>query len=119
MERRPRTACDGSELALRLQHLAPAIHPRLEIDVMRPVQLAGLLVLDIGRLGHLVAGTPHPAPGRRGLFLRHSHRSSPTHGPAAGGPEVAAAYTGRHQFWPEIFVSPSRARPPRQVIDPG
>src|SRR5215207_4801291 len=40
----------GSGLALGAQHLAAAIHARLEVDMVRTAKLARILVLDIGRL---------------------------------------------------------------------
>src|SRR5215831_12700030 len=45
-----------SGLFLRLEDLAAAVHAGLEIDVMRPAQLAGILVLDIGRLLQRIRG---------------------------------------------------------------
>jgi hypothetical protein len=42
-------------LGLYFQHLAALVHAGLQIDVVRTAQLAGILVLDIGRALERVA----------------------------------------------------------------
>src|SRR5271163_1271283 len=46
---------------LRLQDLAPPIHPAFEVDVMGAAQFARVLVLDIGRGLEGVGGAAHAA----------------------------------------------------------
>src|SRR5579875_874700 len=66
---RPRTSGFG----LRLQYLAALVHARLEVDVVRSTQFAGILVLDISRPLERIGGTAHAATRRGDLLLRHSH----------------------------------------------
>src|SRR5712691_6279001 len=63
----------ASHVLLGLEHLPAAIHAGLEIDVVRPAQLAGILVLDVGRLRERVGGTAHPAARRRCFSFRDGH----------------------------------------------
>src|SRR5438477_2939776 len=44
---------------LRLQDLPALIHSGLQVEVMRPPQLAGILVLDIGRLFQRIRRAAH------------------------------------------------------------
>src|SRR5215470_15587179 len=67
-----------SNLRLGLEHLPAAIHAGLEIDVMGPPQLAGVLVLDVSRRLQRVGRTPHAASRRRGFSFRDGHGQSPT-----------------------------------------
>src|SRR2546430_7227536 len=69
--------CDAvSDLGLRLEHLAAAVHAGLEIDVMRPAQLARILVLDIGRPRQGVGRAAHAAARRRCFSFRDGHGAS-------------------------------------------
>src|SRR5271163_145393 len=55
------------------QHLAAAIHPGLEVDVVWTAQFAGILVLDIGWRLKRIGRSAHAAPRRRSLSFRHGH----------------------------------------------
>src|SRR5579864_8552864 len=69
----PGGAPEPLRLGLLVQHLPAAIHAGLEIDVVRAAQLAGILVLDIGRPLQCVGGATHAALGGRRFSLRHGH----------------------------------------------
>src|SRR5262250_1656988 len=62
-----------SGLFPRLEDLPAAVHAGLEIDVMRPAQLARILVLDIGRPRQRIGGAAHPPPRRRCFSFRDGH----------------------------------------------
>jgi len=71
-----RAGCSGLSLFFDLQHLAPAITARFEIDMVRPAKLARFLVLDIGRGFQRVVGTPVIALHARGFSFGNSHRGA-------------------------------------------
>src|SRR5215472_2372714 len=56
-----------------LEHLPAFVHAGLEIDVMGPAALAGILVLDVGRSLERIRRPAHPAPGGRCFSFRDSH----------------------------------------------
>lgn len=67
------TAQNGS-VFFRRQDLLAAIHAGLQVDMVRTAQLAGVLVLDIGRGADGIMATAHAALGRGGFALRDRHR---------------------------------------------
>src|SRR3954449_1461739 len=80
MEPSPRGAAgpgrrSGLDL-LRREHLPALILAGLQINVMRPAELAGILVLDIGRRLQRIGGTAHAPAGRRGFLLWSGHGSN-------------------------------------------
>src|SRR6202012_3886306 len=56
-----------------LQNLPALVHAGLQIEVMRTTQLAGVLVLDIGRLLQRIRRTAHASPRRRCFSSRNGH----------------------------------------------
>src|SRR5262249_28496248 len=62
-----RSGSAPSDFLFRLEHLAAAIHAGLEIDMVRAAQLAGILVLDIGRRREGVGRAAHAAERGRGV----------------------------------------------------
>src|SRR6476661_2351228 len=76
---------------LRLQNLPALILAGLEVDMVRPAQLAGILVLDISRFLQGIGGTAHPATGGRGFSFWNGHCSISSNGRrrrARKGPSV-------------------------------
>src|SRR5687768_7322227 len=67
----------GLEAGLGLEDLAAAIGAGLQVDVMRPVEFARILVLDISGPGLRMPGAAEAAFHGRGLSLRYGHRFSP------------------------------------------
>ena len=74
-----------SGLSSGLEHLAALVHAGLQIDMVWAPQLAGILVLDIGRPLERIGGAPHAAPGGRCFSFRDSHDGSPLRCWADGG----------------------------------
>src|SRR5215203_3617677 len=66
----------GLDLGLRLQHRPALVHAGLEIDVVGAAQLAGILVLDVGRTLERIGRAAHSTPRRRGFSLRNGHRAN-------------------------------------------
>jgi hypothetical protein len=62
-----------SEAALRLQHLTTAIHPGLQVDVVRAHHFTGGLVFPVGRLRERIVRTPVSAPGFGNFSLWNRH----------------------------------------------
>src|SRR5438552_17120188 len=62
-----------SGFLLWLQDLTALVHAGFQIEMMRPPQLAGILVFDIGRLLQRVGGAAHAASRRRGFSSRNGH----------------------------------------------
>lgn len=82
-----------------LEDLAPAIHPALQVDVVRSAKLARVLVLDIGRPGERIRGAALAALHARSLSFRNSHEvlQEPFTRPLCGiGPPVAVK---RNREW--------------------
>src|SRR5271166_121713 len=80
--RRPAFSRDGTSSAkrsgfagrgLRLQDLAAAIHPGLQVDVMGTAQLARILVFDISRSLEGVGRAAHAAARRGGFASGDGH----------------------------------------------
>src|SRR6187549_724935 len=59
--------------SLGLEHGPALVHAGLEVDVVRTAELAGVLVLNVGRLLKRVGRTAHAAAGGRGFSFRNSH----------------------------------------------
>src|SRR5262249_7201610 len=59
------------------EHLPATIHAGFKVDVVRPAQFPGILVLDISRAFEGIGRTPHAALGRRCFSFRHGHDRSP------------------------------------------
>src|ERR1044071_433831 len=105
----------ASDFGLLLEDRAALVHAGLQVDVVRPAQLAAVLVLDIGRRLQRIGGTAHTAPGRVGFSLRHGHdgdlltTAAAVEGAAhANGPE-SGAYRGR----PRPTLGAARSAVPR------
>src|SRR3954466_6807134 len=81
----PPGRASGLDLGLRLQHRPALVHAGLKIDVVRAAQLAGILVLDVGRALQRIRRPAHAPPrGRRFLFWHgHGEISSKTAAPYA------------------------------------
>src|SRR4029079_13365474 len=61
------------DFRLRLENRPALVHAGLGVDVMRPAQLAGILVLDIGRTLQRIRRTAHAPPRRRRFLFWHGH----------------------------------------------
>src|SRR5260370_15525803 len=66
-----------SDLFLGVKHLAAAVHADLEVDVVRPAQLARILILYISRPRERISGAAHSAPRRRCLAVGDGHGRTP------------------------------------------
>src|SRR6266699_3162485 len=64
-----------SDLFLRLEHLAAAVHAGFEVDVVGSAQLTRILILYISRPRERISGTAHSAPRRRYLAFGDGHGS--------------------------------------------
>src|SRR5262249_7622797 len=67
----------GLSLFLDLENLPAAIFAGFKVDMMRPAQLAGLLVLDIRGRGKRVVRTAIAPLPARGVLVRYGHFSNP------------------------------------------
>src|SRR6476620_3993606 len=68
---------DRLGFGLHLENLTATVHAGLQVNVVRTAQLAGILVLDVGRGLQGIGGATHAAPRRRRFSLWNGHNSSP------------------------------------------
>src|SRR5262249_38921844 len=99
----------ASGLLLGLEHLAAAVHAGLEIDMVRPAQLARILVLDVGRLRQGVGGAAHAAPRRRCFSFRDGHGCCSNSGACCESARgESRAYRGSRGRRPAAHPPPAR-----------
>ena len=100
-DRAAKASLDGGlRLFLDREHLAAAIAARFQVDVMRPSQLAGVLILDIGGSLKPIVAPPVATLHARGFSFRNSHFFKPFERTRARRAVRGRPYSGNPYAWP-------------------